>query len=546
MHAVFITITVISYCLAADTSGIWNFNGAPISPTSARISIPTPNDGNQPIAVQFNAMVTGTSGVFEEVYIGAGPYKMGVTTMLQTISASTCTNTCIYGVATASQLSCTCTCFDNWIGDTCNIHTCFGQGAFNTTSNQCDCIDGYIGRLCESRVITGIQPALPIVQYTCPFGYMGPACEYACATEQINGTACPFRENWMHDQCFDDGQMIYCVCGGGFGWSDTNAIRIPYIACNGSIDACSIIFNENAARCCAPDIACSTIPTQCAPWDDTCCNVFTTNDTCRDAGCRLVSYDRCISIDHWRALVYDVVLVAAPPSQIAFTWMEYTTACAFDSLSSLCNRVVRETYIELYGRCYPTDRYNDTCLRNVHETIQNRPFQAASVNDYFSITSFYVKSTTTNLYISPPVVSSSMAPQPVAWSPVPAKLQVTSILRHTRACNVVTYLVADSYPKYYCIAMCPQCTNAQSLTDSAMVWYSVLEFYPLSGSSLTDCYCTNPTDTADQLLDLTIAGPLPAITDSHATYYIDYSISACTSSLMIIYFVFIVYMFRRL
>lgn len=434
--------------------------------------------------------------------------------MLETAVPPPCQADCKYGVPVASDTLCTCACFKNWIGDLCDTHTCFGQGTFSTTTERCDCRPGYIGDLCESRATPPTTSYTDLIQLNCPPGATGASCETICGTDAINGEACPFRWNWIHDGCYEDDGLVFCVCGGGYSWSDSRTLRIQTMACNGTMAACSLVFKENAARCCAPDTDCALVSVQCPPWDDACCYGRTGRDSCRNAGCAFLDSGVCTSIYHGRTVMRGWIYIPTAAEAVAFAWMQYTKTCAYDEPSSLCNRIIRNNYIAEYSKCYPSSRLNDTCLREIRDNIQLHPFPLASVNAYFSTTTFAAQSRASSLYLAPPLIPKTISVVPATWSPRPSPLQITSILRNERPCNVITYLVASATPAYYCLALCPHCTNAVALTDTALVWYNLLPFYPLSGSTLGDCYCTNPdpADPTDEKLVTTIpTGTLASI-----------------------------------
>tara|TARA_Y100000034_G_C6903665_1_gene418724 strand:- start:2675 stop:4117 length:1443 start_codon:yes stop_codon:yes gene_type:complete len=246
-------------------------------------------------------------------------------------------------------------------------------------------------------------------------GTLGPKCDpsTACATPIRDTALChkyDKRTNW--GKPYYGTATPFGVCPGGYVFDTPNIVRIKALRCAPHATACSAEFTADAAVCCAPNVLCDGHNTRICDADDaTCCREYAAAEwTCLHAGCAWcgrapgagsspegsypLNSDGSINTNAAtlcapRAPGGDAIGVGGIPPQGCTqpalvntittrngTWMSWTFDCSQDDpTTNICNRVVREEYLQFYYDACPDIRnVTRECLTTAYNNAINQPW----------------------------------------------------------------------------------------------------------------------------------------------------------------------------
>lgn len=481
----FIVALCILYanCLDRDM-GAWTFHGIPDTGEYLKA------DERNNLVAQIQGEIQAHTLVAPNIYTGHDKYKISLYDThytMSTVLSEGCMLRCIYGVTVSTSEGCRCMCYSGWIGDYCDINRCFGNGIYDDTSSICVCNKGYTGVLCEEKIIEIPQVIYPY-QYTCKPGFFGQRCDFQCATNIINGTICPYRLNWMQDECFYDTttSSSICVCGGGYSKLDQYSISINYLICTGNERECVLYFRDVSWQCCAPDMNCAlnTIGT-CPAHDLLCCRTYDMNShMCNLAGCIHTGF-YCVDYNHW-ASTYPV---AEQP--IKFMWYQYKTHWYNDIPFTMSNRLLYTEYMELYSDCYYLYGIsNETCLRDTRRILNSRYYSMASINNYFDTIQFSFRNLHTNQFLAAPIPYTQQNIQYATWQNEEAFFFVSST--QTGIHTDMMILAYQQLPSvsFHCLRYDNTLYDTSRAQFGTFVWINIIPLYPVSDVSFDACYHT--------------------------------------------------------
>jgi hypothetical protein len=268
--------------------------------------------------------------------------------------AYACGIECLHGTA-AFLSDCHCECEPHWTGPTCALHDCYDHGTYDPTIGVCVCNSNYDTRsFCATHqcpngsYITAPDCLDPASAYTpaCPSrGAFFPGC-IACATPDIDTSACPLRNNWGRDLLPNATNGAFGVCGGGYT-AVPDDLLISGLDCGAlTTEACQDLWDDEAHICCAPGVQCAG--GGCGSTDVACCAALQTDSVaCMDAGCAWCSASVCAAPD---MVDLDADCSVSVTTTVDGNWQTWQYGCSQSGeIGTVCDAASRDAYLAIYA-----------------------------------------------------------------------------------------------------------------------------------------------------------------------------------------------------